>query len=792
MPSLISGFEHDVFISYRQNDNRSGWVTEFVKSLQEELEATIKEPVSVYFDTNPAIGLLEAYQVDQSLQGKLKSAIFIPVLSQTYCDPKSFAWVNEFCAFNKLAGEDAFGRDIRVGNGNVVSRILPVKIHDLDPGDTGTIETEIGGKIRAIEFVYREPGVNRPLKPADNRSQNLSKTDYTNQVNKVAHVVKEILGAMRADHEPMPGQGQGGTERMSVKLARPPMKKVWFAGGVIFLLMIAAFAWWMANDEFIETEKSKIAILPFRDVSVQKNEDEYGIGMASEVRTKLSESKQFDFITSIQSTVNYLNSYKTIPEISKELGVDYIVSGYYQLEGDTIKVDVELVDALGKVVWSLPYEGEKGNVFEVQRGIASGILKRFSSTARIAGTPIPTRSLDAFAHVNKGHQLWWNIFATDSASIQPAIEQFEKAISIDSLYLDAWVALVEIESRAYTNMLTPQRVGVYPGLAALPESANAMLSRIDGRLKFIDAHFPVSAGTKLAHGLYTFLCLRDIDGATRMFTEVLEEDPENAVANKWISSLYKRNLDFANALYFCERFTTMSPDNIQGWVELAVTLECIGDSVNAFRSHVKSWELGWKIDWFLTYKGRLLGQWQHIPDAARNDAGESYELEKCILERDARRMIHIGESVGRYYYVALGYHLLDMRDSSRINARIELDNWGSIMSLWSTSSYALAGHTDIIVDRDESLPMFKDKLDACARMEGAITAYALLGNYAKATELLIGMAKKFPEYGNYFFLKSPEFDKIKKEYSPFNRAIAGLPKPKLIPLQKPIVLASMK
>ena len=59
MPSLIPSNEYDIFVSYRQNDNRTGWVTEFVKNLQEELAATIKEPVSVYFDSNPHDGLLE-------------------------------------------------------------------------------------------------------------------------------------------------------------------------------------------------------------------------------------------------------------------------------------------------------------------------------------------------------------------------------------------------------------------------------------------------------------------------------------------------------------------------------------------------------------------------------------------------------------------------------------------------------------------------------------------------------------------------------------------------------------
>src|SRR5664280_2825879 len=173
MSSIVPGFEYDVFISYRHNDNRSGWVTEFVTALQEELGATLKEPLSVYFDTNPHDGLLETHNVDKSLSGKLKCLILVPIISQTYCDLKSFAWQHEFVAFNKMAQEDQFGRDIKLANGNVASRILPVKIHELDTEDKDQLEKETGGVLRSIEFIYKSSGVNRPLRfnedhPQDN------------------------------------------------------------------------------------------------------------------------------------------------------------------------------------------------------------------------------------------------------------------------------------------------------------------------------------------------------------------------------------------------------------------------------------------------------------------------------------------------------------------------------------------------------------------------------------------------------------------------------------------------
>src|SRR5450759_5663549 len=145
MASLEPGYEYDIFISYHQKDNKyDGWVTEFVDNLKRELEATFKEDVSVYLDINPHDGLLETHDVNASLKEKLKCLIFIPIISQTYCDLKSFAWQHELVAFNKLAKEDQFGRDIRLTSGNVTSRILPVKIHDLDEEDKTLLENELG------------------------------------------------------------------------------------------------------------------------------------------------------------------------------------------------------------------------------------------------------------------------------------------------------------------------------------------------------------------------------------------------------------------------------------------------------------------------------------------------------------------------------------------------------------------------------------------------------------------------------------------------------------------------
>ena len=221
MTSLIQGFEYDIFISYRQKDNKyDGWVTEFVDNLKRELEATFKEEISLFFDLNPHDGLLETHDVDASLKEKLRCLVFIPVISHTYCDPKSFAWEHEFKAFIEEASQDEYGLKVKLPNGNVANRVLPVRIHDLDTEDVKLCESTLGVALRGVEFIYRSPGVNRPLRAKEDKSQdNVNKTIYRDQINKVANAIKEIFTGIRA------GEGLSEKELPSRQMRKDESKR---------------------------------------------------------------------------------------------------------------------------------------------------------------------------------------------------------------------------------------------------------------------------------------------------------------------------------------------------------------------------------------------------------------------------------------------------------------------------------------------------------------------------------------------------------------------------------------
>jgi eukaryotic-like serine/threonine-protein kinase len=285
MASILLNFEYDIFISYRQNDNKyDGWVTAFVDDLNKELEATLKDKVNLYFDSNPHDGLLETHSVNHSLESKLRCLILIPILSKTYCDTNGFAWNREFIAFIEKAKQDEFGLNIKLASGNVASRVLPVRIHDLDPEDLKLTESYLG-PLRAVDFVYHSLGVNRPLRPWDDDViKNTKQPFYRDQINKVANAIDEILrGIKQAERNKsieqiaLPVTPEIKTEKPARSPAAASRKVNSFSLGkvglalAIVVVAVAAYYGVRGYQRIREADKAKTELLPAIQKLVEEN-----------------------------------------------------------------------------------------------------------------------------------------------------------------------------------------------------------------------------------------------------------------------------------------------------------------------------------------------------------------------------------------------------------------------------------------------------------------------------------------------------------------------------------------
>lgn len=125
----------------------------------------------------------------------------------------------------------------------------------------------MGGVLRSIVFIYKSAGVNRPLRAREDHPQdNLIKTYYRDQINKVANAVKEIITKIKR-----PNQQAGDVPRKVIKPKSEPQKNLKqkiILGSLFVLALIIAGYFFLPKlfKSFHQIEKS-VAVLPFRNYS---------------------------------------------------------------------------------------------------------------------------------------------------------------------------------------------------------------------------------------------------------------------------------------------------------------------------------------------------------------------------------------------------------------------------------------------------------------------------------------------------------------------------------------------
>jgi tetratricopeptide (TPR) repeat protein len=473
MASLIPGFEYDIFISYRQKDNKyDGWVTEFVDNLKKELEATFKEEISVYFDINPHDGLLETHDVDASLKEKLRCLVFIPIISRTYCDPKSFAWEHEFKVFVEQASQDKFGLKIKLPNSNVANRVLPVRIHDLDQEDIKLCESILGGVLRGVEFIYMEPGVNRSLSSKDREEKNLNNTSYRNQINKVALAIKELLLGMKRGHIEgvieAPGQKEHSWEipgeEKKVKYEEADKSKRQRLMPFILIAIVLVVALIFAFPKIFKKERTagsinsggkiSVAVMPFQNMTGDTAKYFWQEMIQDNLITSLSDSRELqvrrsESVKFLIHSKNLTNNASLTPSVAKviaqKLDADILIYGSIQRAGNKLRLSAKLVYTKTDEVLK-PFEIDAAYKDDIILDITDSLRKMVTDflvlSKLIKDEPPDLKpfgsisSPDAFRYFLEGND------AFTKSDMITARSWFSKAIGLDSNYVQAYIGFI--------------------------------------------------------------------------------------------------------------------------------------------------------------------------------------------------------------------------------------------------------------------------------------------------------------------------------------------------------------
>ena len=293
----------------------------------------------------------------------------------------------------------------------------------------------------------------------------ISGTAY-DQVEKHLDVGFVFLGEQRLKHIEKPVR----TYRLGLNEARPGSVKVagrhakrWAAlvTSAVVLGAAAGVAWWRPWESPVETvqiqppnltapDKPSIAVLPFANVSDDPRQEYFADGMTDGLVTELAQVSGL-FVIARNSTFTYKGRAVTPRQVSKELGVRYVLEGSVQRAGEQLRINAQLIDSLsGGHVWAGKFDGSLSDVFalqdEVMRGIADALALRLNPDEQMAfgrkETTVPA-AFDAFLRGWEHHR------RTTPEDFAKAVPFFEQAIALDPAYGRAYAAAAMVYARVY-------------------------------------------------------------------------------------------------------------------------------------------------------------------------------------------------------------------------------------------------------------------------------------------------------------------------------------------------------
>ena len=263
------------------------------------------------------------------------------------------------------------------------------------------------------------------------------------------------------------------------------------------------------------SEMASIAVLPFADLSPDRDQEYFCDGMTEEIIDALAKVNGFRVVARTSSFA-FKGKQQDIREIGKKLNVATVLEGSVRKDGNLLRVTAQLNSvADGYHLWSETYERELKDVFAVQDEISRAIVNTLQlKLANQARRPGPSSAnVEAYDLYLQG-RYHWSRWRTEGA--ERAIEYFQQAIRKDPNYAAAYSGLAD--SYAWMGFF-----GALPPNEAMPKARQAALKALALDDSLAAAH------TSLAyvHSLYDF----DWPGAEREFKRALQLNAGDADAH---------------------------------------------------------------------------------------------------------------------------------------------------------------------------------------------------------------------------------------------------------------------
>jgi adenylate cyclase len=191
-------------------------------------------------------------------------------------------------------------------------------------------------------------------------------------------------------------------------------------------------------------EKPSIAVLPFQNMSGDPEQEYFADGVVDDITAALCRVRDF-FVIARNSAFTYKGRAVPIPQVSRELGVRYLIEGSVRRAGNRVRITAQLIDGpSGNHLWADRYEGAMTDIFDLQDRITEAVVGAIQPSVRSAEIERARRkrpeSLDAYDLVLRAYPDVWSL---DRAANARALKLLEQALAIEpdyplALSLAAW------------------------------------------------------------------------------------------------------------------------------------------------------------------------------------------------------------------------------------------------------------------------------------------------------------------------------------------------------------------
>ncbi|MCG2778215.1 MAG: tetratricopeptide repeat protein [Desulfobacterales bacterium] len=241
-------------------------------------------------------------------------------------------------------------------------------------------------------------------------------------------------------------------EKEKAKLVPFWRKKAILAGGVALVLVVIAALIWnfyfrpppmeVASVErmaFPLPDKPSIAVLPFDNLTGDKDQEYFSDGITEEIITALSKTPKM-LVIARNSTFSYKGKTVKVNQVAEELGVRYVLEGSVRKAGDRVRITAQLIDGLtGHHLWAERYDRDLKDIFALQDEITIKIISALQvklTDGELAGLAAKgTDNLEAYIKCIQAREL---IFKTTKEGNRKAQQLLEEALAIDPKYFQTY------------------------------------------------------------------------------------------------------------------------------------------------------------------------------------------------------------------------------------------------------------------------------------------------------------------------------------------------------------------